>query len=570
MAADPRPGPFAFSHTYAQLPAAFWRGVEPTPVKAPQLLAFNDALAAGLGLARGADAAAVFGGNTLPPGAQPLAMAYAGHQFGHFVPQLGDGRAILLGEVVDPQGQRFDVQLKGAGPTPFSRNGDGRAAIGPVLREFLVSEAMHALGVPTTRALAVVATGESVFRGGALPGAVLTRVAASHVRVGTFQYFAAREDHAAVRQLVDFVIARHYPELAGHTNPPLALLQAVAEAQARLVSAWLQVGFVHGVMNTDNMTISGETIDYGPCAFIDAYDPGAVFSSIDREGRYAFANQREVAKWNLARFAESLLPVLIDECGSGAAAGDSAPDAASAAETAAVEAAVVAATEALAEFDGHFETVWVAGMRAKLGLGDAHESLDAPGAPGAGGATDEVVAELARDLLQHLRETQADYTNSFRELARIANGVRAEVEAVGAKTVAEAEADVEVGISQAAEADRGGAPGVPPEAGAVFVGREFGEALAGAEPAAQFPAEWIARWLALGPDPGAMNRVNPIYIPRNHVLDAALEAATDGDLAPFTALLARVTHPYEEQPGGAEFANPAPPGSGRFVTYCGT
>ena len=373
-------------HSYAALPAHFWSAVEPTPVAAPRVLAWNEALAASLGLdpALASSAAAVFSGNAPPPQARPIAMAYAGHQFGHFVPQLGDGRAILLGEVVDPQGRRFDLQLKGAGPTPYSRNGDGRAAIGPVLREYLVSEAMHALGVPTTRALAAVATGEAVFREGAVPGAVLTRVAASHVRVGTFQFFAAREDHAAVRQLVDFVIARHYPALAGHANPPLAMFEAVVKAQARLVSAWLQVGFVHGVMNTDNMAVSGETIDYGPCAFLDEYHPAKTFSSIDRNGRYAYGNQPGIAQWNLARLAECLLP-LIDADG---------------------ERAVALARAAIEGFAPAYRAHWLAGQRRKLGLATEEEGDEA----------------LAQDFLEALQAVGADYTVSYRALSQAARG----------------------------------------------------------------------------------------------------------------------------------------------------
>jgi uncharacterized protein YdiU (UPF0061 family) len=374
----------AFEHTYAQLPAKFWQRVDPTPVKAPRLLAFNDALAAALGLQREDDAAAVFGGNLVPPGALPLAMAYAGHQFGHFVPQLGDGRAILLGEVIDPRGQRFDLQLKGAGPTAFSRNGDGRAAIGPVLREYLVSEAMHALGVPSTRSLAAVATGEHVFRDGPVPGAVLARVAASHLRVGTFQYFAARQDQEAVRTLVDYAIARHYPGLADGAQPALGLLQAVGERQASLVAQWMHVGFVHGVMNTDNSTISGETIDYGPCAFLDEYHEAKVFSSIDRGGRYAFGNQATLARWNLARLAECLLPH-ID------------PD---------PEAGLAAASAVIDAFPATFSRHWLAGMRRKLGLA-TQEDEDEP---------------LARDLLAAMQAVEADYTLTFRALCEAAAG----------------------------------------------------------------------------------------------------------------------------------------------------
>ena len=373
--------PLRFDHSYAALPAAFWRGVAPTPVAQPRMLAFNQALADELGLVVAADAPAtadLLSGNRVPANARPIAMAYAGHQFGHFVPQLGDGRAILLGEVIDRQGRRRDMQLKGAGPTPFSRNGDGRAAIGPVLREFLVSEAMHALGVPTTRALAAVATGEMVFRDGPVPGAVLTRIAASHVRVGTFQYFAARGDQAAVRLLADHVIARHYPALADAGRPGLALLEAIALRQASLIAQWMHVGFIHGVMNTDNIALSGETIDYGPCAFLDDYDPAKVFSSIDRHGRYAFGNQAAVIRWNLARLAECLLPLIDTDA----------------------EAALAGAGAVIDAMPGHFQRAWLAGMRRKLGLASEE-------------AQDEA---LAQDFLKALQAVAADYTLAFRGL----------------------------------------------------------------------------------------------------------------------------------------------------------
>src|SRR5580692_10055991 len=334
--------------SYADLPERFYARIKPTPVAQPRLLEFNRPLCAELQLDLGGldsqELAGIFSGNVLPPGLEPIAMAYAGHQFGQFVPQLGDGRAILLGEAQDQGGVRRDIQLKGSGRTPYSRSGDGRAALGPVLREYLVSEAMHALGIPTTRALAAVATGEPVFREEALPGAVLTRVAASFVRVGTFQYFAARDDVEAVRRLADYVIDRHYPQAKSEQSPYLALLRAAAGAQASLVARWMQVGFIHGVMNTDNMAVSGETIDYGPCAFVDAYDPAAVFSSIDRQGRYAYANQPHAALWNLARFAETLLPI-IDADG---------------------DRAVALAGEALAVFSTRFADESQAGMRRKL------------------------------------------------------------------------------------------------------------------------------------------------------------------------------------------------------------
>ncbi|MDU1667182.1 MAG: YdiU family protein, partial [Bradyrhizobium sp.] len=308
---------FPFQNSYAALPDNFFARVAPTPVAAPRLIKLNRPLATELGLnpaeLETAEGAEILAGKTVPEGAEPIAMAYAGHQFGHFVPQLGDGRAVLLGEVVDKNGVRRDIQLKGSGPTPFSRRGDGRAALGPVLREYIVSEAMAALGIPTTRSLAAVVTGEQVYRGIALPGAVLTRIATSHIRVGTFQYFAARQDVEAVRRLADHVISRHYPDLAGSERPYHALLDAVIARQAKLIADWLLVGFIHGVMNTDNTSVSGETIDYGPCAFMDGYDPKQVFSSIDEFGRYAFANQPRIALWNLTRLAECLLPLFGDD-----------------------------------------------------------------------------------------------------------------------------------------------------------------------------------------------------------------------------------------------------------------
>src|SRR6202035_603740 len=311
---------FPFQNTYAALPANFFARVAPTPVSAPRLIKLNRPLAIHLGLdpdrLDSPEGAEILAGKRLPDGAQPIAMAYAGHQFGHFVPQLGDGRAILLGEVIDIDGIRRDIQLKGSGPTPFSRRGDGRAALGPVLREYIVSEAMAALGIPTTRSLAATITGESVMRETVLPGAVLTRVASSHIRVGTFQYFAARGDTEGVKRLADHAIARHYPQAAQAERPYHALLEGVITRQAELVARWLQVGFIHGVMNTDNTSISGETIDYGPCAFMEAYEPDKVFSSIDHQGRYAYSNQPQAARWNLTRLAEALLPVWAQEGGS--------------------------------------------------------------------------------------------------------------------------------------------------------------------------------------------------------------------------------------------------------------
>lgn len=374
-----------FDNTYARLPESLHVRMNPVPVRAPKLVLFNRPLAETLGLAPqemdGEAGVAVLAGNRLPEGAEPLAQAYAGHQFGHFT-MLGDGRAILLGEHVTPAGERFDIQLKGSGQTAFSRLGDGRAALGPMLREYLISEAMHALGIPTTRSLAVVSTGEAVYREDSLPGAILTRVAASHIRVGTFQYAASRGDGQALRALADYTIKRHYPELAEAGNPYLALLHAVMERQASLVASWLHVGFIHGVMNTDNMSLCGETIDYGPCAFLDTYAPDTVFSSIDQAGRYAYGNQPHMAQWNLARFAETLLPLLhADE-----------------------KQAIALAEESLLSFAGTFRRFWLSGMRGKLGL-FTQEDGD---------------LELAQGLLTCLQVIHADYTTTFRDLATAA------------------------------------------------------------------------------------------------------------------------------------------------------
>ena len=376
----------AFDNSYARLPERFFARLAPTPVKEPRLVRLNEPLARHLGLDPAAlavpDGIAMLAGNRVPGGSEPLAMAYAGHQFGNFQPQLGDGRAVLLGEVIDRDGIRRDIQLKGAGPTPFSRRGDGRAALGPVLREYIVSEAFAALGIPSTRALAAVTTGEFVFREDVLPGAVLTRVASSHIRVGTFQYFAARQDWDGIRALADHVIARHYPDAAAAPNRYRALLEGVIARQAALVARWLHVGFIHGVMNTDNMSIAGETIDFGPCAFIDAYDPGKVFSSIDQMGRYAYANQPRIAQWNLARLTETLLPLLAED----------------------EDAALKEGQDALETFAAAFETAYVDGLRRKTGLLEVR-------------ADDRA---LVNDLLQLMGKDGADFTLTFRRLCACA------------------------------------------------------------------------------------------------------------------------------------------------------
>lgn len=370
-----------FDNSYAQLPNLFYTSISPTPVHSPKLVILNEQLAESLGLNVGAlqsgEGAAVFAGNSIPAGAEPLAQAYAGHQFGHFT-MLGDGRAVLLGEQITPQGDRMDIQLKGSGKTPYSRGGDGRATLGPMLREYIVSEAMHALGIPTTRSLAVVTTGELIWRETKLPGAILTRVAASHLRVGTFEYVVRWGGVDKLQILADYTIKRHFPEIADDENKYLSLLQEVINRQAELIAKWQLVGFIHGVMNTDNMAISGETIDYGPCAFMDVYDPDTVFSSIDTQGRYAYQNQPIIGGWNLARFAETLLPLLHEE----------------------PEQAVKIAQEEVSGFSELFHSHWLTGMRAKLGIFNDE-------------AQDE---DLITDLLDLMKDHRADYTNTFRAL----------------------------------------------------------------------------------------------------------------------------------------------------------
>lgn len=453
-----------------------------------RLLALNDRLAEGLGLdaawLRGDDGLGFLTGNRVPSGAAPVAQAYAGHQFGGFVPRLGDGRALLLGELVDTDGRLRDIHLKGSGATPFARGGDGLAAVGPMLREYIVSEAMHALGVPTTRALAVVGTGRPVYRETTLPGAVLTRVASSHLRVGSFQYAAATGNKELLRRLADHAIARHHPGAAEAERPYLALFEAVVAVQAALIARWMLIGFVHGVMNTDNTTISGETIDYGPCAFMEAYDPDTVYSSIDFWGRYAYGNQPAIAGWNLARFAETLLPLLSDS----------------------TEEAIALAEQSFGVFQARYDAVWASGMRAKLGL--------------SAGVDPEFATALVEELLVLLKQNHVDYTSFFRRLSQAARGD--------------------------AEPARG-----------LFMD------LAGFD-------DWLARWTALGPDADAMDRANPIYIPRNHLVEEALTAATDGDLGPFERLLAAVTEPYAERPGLERYASPAPEDFGKYQTFCGT
>ena len=473
-------------NSYATELAGFYAAWQGDAAPAPALVMLNHGLADELGLdadfLASPEGRALLTGGTAPAGAVPLAMAYAGHQFGGFSPQLGDGRALLLGEIISPQGARYDLHLKGSGRTPFSRGGDGKAVLGPVLREYLMGEAMHALGIPTTRALAALTTGETIIRDGARPGAVLARVAASHIRVGTFQFFAARGEADKLRQLADYAIARHDPALKADY---LGFLAAVVARQAKLVAQWMQVGFIHGVMNTDNMVISGETIDYGPCAFLDGYGPDVVFSSIDSHGRYAYGNQPVIAQWNLARLAECLLG-LIDED---------------------TDRAIAKATEVVNGFMPQYQTAWLAGMRRKFGLA----------------GEDAADLALAEDILAVMHAQRVDFTLFFRHLAKAAAGDDAPLRALFS------------------------------------------------DPAPL--ARWLAGWRArLEPDaaPG-MNQTNPTYIPRNHLVEAALDAAVaQKDMAPFQTLLDVLGDPFTERAGLEAYTQPAPESFGPFQTFCGT
>jgi uncharacterized protein YdiU (UPF0061 family) len=476
-------------NSYARLPQAFFTVLNPTPVRAPKLLIFNEPLAQSLGLdvpaLRSEAGVAVLAGNRIPEGALPLAQAYAGHQFGHFT-MLGDGRALLLGEQITPLGERFDIQLKGSGKTPYSRQGDGRAALGPMLREYIISEAMHGLGIATTRSLAVVTTGEAVIRQTELPGAILTRVAASHLRVGTFQYVAKWGTVEELRILADYTLGRHFPEVGAGEERYLLLLREVMKRQAALIAKWQMMGFIHGVMNTDNMAISGETIDYGPCAFMDTYDPATVFSSIDLHGRYAYGNQPPIAGWNLARFAETLLPLLHEDQAQ----------------------AVKLAQEALFNFSQLYQNSWLAGMRAKLGISN-EETQDR-----------DLIDELFKLMEQH----RADFTNTFRAL-----------------TLGRSEETILFGTA------------------------EF--------------TQWYERWQArLGRQPDAptavrqlMRKTNPALIPRNHRVEAALEAAVErGDYSVMARLLDVLANPYAYSPKQAEYTAPPAPSACPYRTFCGT
>ncbi|GAA1459589.1 protein adenylyltransferase SelO [Williamsia maris] len=486
---------FTLENTYARDLEGMYVPFTGTHASNPEVLVVNTALATELGLDADAlhtpEAAEILSGSVPPVGATTIAMAYAGHQFGGYQPLLGDGRAMLLGELIDPAGQRRDLHLKGSGRTRFSRGGDGRAAVGPMLREYLISEAMHALGIPTTRALAVTATGDDVPRDEMEPGAVLARVASSHIRVGTFEFALRQGD--PLQPLADYTIARHYPELVGAEDSYLRFFEAVVDRQASLVAQWMAVGFIHGVLNTDNTTISGETIDYGPCAFMDAYDPATVFSSIDVQGRYAYTNQPPVIGWNLARFAESLIPLVAKQIGGDPETGDA-------------DAAITALTDILSTFLDRHDARLVQHFRAKIGI-----------------AVDE--DSLVDDLQAVMREHRADFTGTFRALAEELRGNPRPLDDL-----------------------------IPRDA----------------------IAPWLSRWRGALADTesataDAMDRVNPIYIPRNHLVDIALRAATAGDIEKFQMLLSVITRPFDADPALGAYAQPAPDEFGEgFQTFCGT
>ena len=487
-----------FNNRYLGLGNNFFVRTNPVPVTNPGLILFNHELGNELGLSDtgldSADSAAIFAGNLVPDGAEPLAMAYTGHQFGHFNPQLGDGRAILLGQVTGIDGELYDIHMKGTGPTAFSRNGDGRAALGPVLREYLVSEAMAKLGVPTTRALAAVTTGEEVARDRLIPGGVITRVASSFVRVGTFQYFMARDDVESIAQLADYLIEHNYPQVSDAQNAYVALLEVVINRQAALIAQWMHIGFIHGVMNTDNMSIAGETIDYGPCAFMDNFSHDRVYSSIDRNGRYAYSNQPSIGLWNLTRLAESLLPLLAEN----------------------TDAAVEVAHEKLEAYVGLYEGYWLDGMRQKIGL--STELND-----------DQALIEV---LLNVMASNQADFTLMFHYLSQC--------------SVEPSESDqaVRALFDDTEQFDRWA--------------QQWRERLR------QEDSDDIARQ-------SMMQTVNPVYIPRNHQIEAAIRAAEDhNDFSLFHALHEVLQDPYQQQPGKRAYMLPPEPDQVVLQTFCGT
>ncbi|MGG0462638.1 protein adenylyltransferase SelO [Priestia aryabhattai] len=474
-------------NSYAELPNIFFTPLDPNPVSSPKIVKFNDSLAASLGLQKeqlqSQEGVSILAGNAAPKGAFPLAQAYAGHQFGHFN-MLGDGRAMLIGEQVTPSGERVDLQLKGSGRTPYSRGGDGRAALGPMLREYIISEAMHALGIPTTRSLAVVITGESIVREKELPGAILTRVASSHLRFGTFQFAAKWGTFENLQALADYALERHFPHIEKNEKKYLSLLQEVIRRHATLVAKWQLIGFIHGVMNTDNMTISGETIDYGPCAFMDTYDPETVFSSIDVQGRYAYQNQPGITGWNLARFAEALLPLLDQD----------------------IEKAVEIAQNAVTEFPKFYRENWLAGMQAKLGLFNEEKEDEA----------------LFQELLTMMKTYKADYTNTFRALT---------FDKLGNNDLFESEEFAQW--------------------------QELWQKRLGRQKQSKAESEEL------------MKNNNPAVIPRNHRVEAALDAAQKGDYSVMEDFLKVLSSPYES-PYQSEYCTPSAPSNQPYQTYCGT
>lgn len=480
-----------FDNSYTRLAKTFFVKQKPTAVKVPHIVLFNQPLANSLGLNAESllkdEANFIFSGNTIPVGAEPIAQAYAGHQFGH-LNMLGDGRAILLGEHITPESNRYDIQLKGAGSTAYSRRGDGRAALGPMLREYIISEAMYALGIPTTRSLAVVTTGELVYRDSPMPGAILTRVAASHIRVGTFQFAASHENTELVKSLADYTLNRHFPTLVNSENKYLSLLNAVIENQAKLIAQWMQVGFIHGVMNTDNMSICGESIDFGPCAFMDNYDPATVFSSIDQQGRYAFGNQPPIAQWNLTRFAETLLPLLHQD----------------------LEESIRIAETALGAFADKYQQYWLTGMRKKLGLFTIEP--------------DDLA--LVEELLSCMKKYRMDYTNTFRDLS----------------------SGLVLGLNVEENSD---APD--------FI-------------------TWHHQWRqrlsnqteSLDDTVALMSKANPVVIPRNHQVEAALSAAESGDFTGLEKLLEVLSQPYIDDASNMSYRAPPIPSAMPYKTFCGT
>ena len=491
-----------FNNRFVALGEDFYVKTRPDPVANPALIKFNNELAEVLGLSNSdpdaIEAAAIYSGNSIPEGAEPLAMVYAGHQFGHFNPQLGDGRAIHLGEISTPDGSSFDMQLKGSGRTYYSRGGDGRAALGPVLREYLISEAMARLSVPTTRALAVVTTGEEVVRESLLPGGIITRIATSFVRVGSFQFFSSQGNVEAIQKLSDYVIERNYPQAGKEENPYTALLKGVVDSQAALIAQWMQLGFIHGVMNTDNMSIAGETIDYGPCAFMDSYDHDKVFSSIDREGRYAYSNQPSIGLWNLTRLAETLLPLL---------AGNT-------------DAAVEVAQDILKTYVEVYQRHWLSGMQAKCGLFSVSD------------ATSEADKELIEGLLNTMAANNADFTLTFFYLSRLT------------AQASEQDSDIQRLFEKPEELD-----------------------------------EWLLKWrkrltkesLSDAERQKKMQAINPVYIPRNHQIEAAIRAAEDHvDFSVFHELHEVLQNPYKQQEGKDRYSLPPEPDEVVLQTFCGT